>query len=444
MTDRLRQGHQYARVASLIRRAVLILAVVVATGVPAAAQGVPRAFRGLFRISDDVATERHRVDLIASPFLGVVRADVSGAASPDDELIATSSYQGVSATLSYAFQGRLTSFESISGGTFQHYSTLPGFRATRYYERVQVVSRFKPRTTFRLGGGATYSPYYALSVAADPEGEEGALAVPAGGQEPVISVRENLRLDGQIELTHRPSPRSEVAVHYAIADTRFLKEDFALATHRAGLRYSRGLTEHARLQLGYVYHQWRYAGVEAPTLRGHDVRVGVGYNRTLPFSPRTRFGFDFGSVGAQQPGSIRFDLSGTAFLARQLGRDWLTAASYSRGFDVRAGFVEPLYYFFDTAALSLGGTVARRAAVRVVGSYSRGRFTAGVREDRFRSWSGTAGISVGVARVLSLNAQATASTLRFSSGTGPRTGLPSFVDGLALVSGLTVWFPVLR
>ena len=111
---------------------------------------------------------------------------------------------------------------------------------------------------------------------------------------------------------------------------------------------------------------------QAPTLRGHDVRAGISYNRLLPGSPRTRFGFGFGSVTAQQPGTVRVDMTGTAFLSRQLSPDWLTAAIYTRGFDVRAGLVEPLYYFSDTAALTLAGTIARRAALRLVGSYVRG------------------------------------------------------------------------
>ena len=74
----------------------------------------------------------------------------------------------------------------------------------------------------------------------------------------------------------------------------------------------------------------------------------------------------------------------------------------------------------------------------------RGNFTEGVNEDALRSWNGTAAISLGVARVMSVYAQGTVSSLRVSRRLGPLTGLPGLVNGVALVTGLTVWFPVFR
>jgi hypothetical protein len=423
-------------------RAALMIILSAAFAGPAQAQEVPRAFRGLFRASDDPRNARQRLELAASAFAGWVHADVDGAPTAIDERFLEGSYEGFTSVLAYGFQGRATRFESISGGTFQHYSTLPGFRTTRLFERAQFRARLGPRTDVSVRGDVFYSPYYSLGLVVDPEEEEGEISPDV--QEPFVSVRENLRLGTQVELVHRPSLRSEVAADYAFSDTRFLDEDFDLTSHTAGVRYRHNMTEHAHMRLGYRYHQWRFAGAESPTLRGHDIRAGVDYNRALPSSPRTRVGFDFGSTVARQPGTTRVDVSGEAFLWRRLSPDWVAAAVYARGFDVRAGLTEPLYYFSDTAAVSLGGQVARRAVVRFVGSYVRGRFAADVLENKTRSWNGTGGVSFGVARVMAVYAQATASTLKLSPRLGALTGLPVMVDRFAVASGVTIWFPLVR
>jgi hypothetical protein len=294
----------------------------------------------------------------------------------------------------------------------------------------------------RLRGDVLYSPYYSLGLTGDPEAEAGEFA--PDPQEPFVMTRENIRVDAQVEIVHRPSPRSEVAADYMFADTKFLNEGFHLRSHQAGVRYRRNMTEHAHLRLGYRFQQWSFADVNAPTLRGHEINVGIDYNRALPGSPRTRVGVDFGTTVAKQPGTTRVDVTGLAFIARRLAPQWVTSAVYTRSVDARAGLTQPVYLFADTAALSLAGLVARRAIVRVVGSYVRGTFSAGPVEDHSRSWNGTAGVSVRVARVTALFAQATASTLRVSERLRNITGLPVMVDRVAVTGGLTIWFPLVR
>ncbi|MEO8076596.1 MAG: hypothetical protein ABI818_09730 [Acidobacteriota bacterium] len=420
----------------------MMFVVCVSIGGSAQAQEVPRPFRGLFRASDDPRNARQQVELAGTLFAGWVQADIAAPPVLVDQRLLNASYVGVGSVLAYGFMGRIATVESLTGGTWQHYSTLPGFRPTRYFERAQLRVKVRPHTEVRLRGDVLYSPYYSLGLTGDPDAEAGALTPDA--QEPFVLTRENIRVDAQVEIVHRPSPRSEVAADYIFADTKFLNEGFHLRSHQAGVRYRRNMTEHAHLRLGYRFQQWSFAEADAPTLRGHDINVGIDYNRALPSSPRTRVGVDFGSTVAKQPGTTRVDVTGAAFIARRLSPLWVTSAVYTRAVDARAGITQPVYFFSNTAALSLAGIVARRALVRLVGSYVRGTFSAGPLDDHSRSWNGTAGVSFRLKGVTALFAQATASTLRVSERLRNITGLPVMVDRVAVTGGLTIWLPLVR
>jgi hypothetical protein len=428
--------------AGTVLGAMLVLLVSAGGSDRAYAQEVPRAFRGLFSAANPATPSTHRIDFVAAVFAGLARADVDATDSGEEVALLGSSYQGISPVLSYAYTGNRVSFESVTGTSFIHYSTIPGFRGSRYFERLYFGAKLGPQTTLSLRGGASYSPYYAFSVAADPEAEAGQLDL--GDQEPFVAVRKNLRADAHVELTHRTSERSQIAAEYSVTRTTFFGDGFGQASHRGGVRFGRALSQNARLQLGYAFNYWNYPGASTDAFQGHDLRAGVSYNRALPGSPRTRFGFDFGSAMAQQPGTLRFDVTGTAFLAHQLARRILLAGSYHRGFDVRAGFVQPLFFFSDTAAVSGTIVIARRAVARVVGSYVRGTFSADTFRHRAQSWNGSGMVSYGLNRLMSTYVQATITSLRLAEQLGPLTGVPTLIDRNTVTGGLTLWLPWAR
>lgn len=398
-------------------------------------------FRGLFRAADPALTSTHRIDFVAAVFAGLARGDFAVSDS-EELLLPESSYAGISPVLSYIYTGNRVSFDSTTGGSFLHYSTVPGFHATRYFQRLSIRGKIAEQTTLAVRGGVSYSPLYAFSLAVDPDAEDDQLDL--GDQEPFVAARENLRADARVELTHRMSERSQIVADYNVARTTFFGDGFGQASHRAGLNYGRALTPNARLQLGYAFNYWHYPGADAAPFIGHDLRTGVSYNRPLPGSSRTRFGFDFGSAVAQQPGTVRVDVTGTAFLAHQLSRRMTLVGSYYRGFDVRPGFVEPLYFFSDTAAVSSTIILGRRAVASLVGSYVSGTFSADTYGQKARSWNGSGSVSFGINALMSTYVQGTLTNQRLSEELGPLTGLPTLIDRYTVTGGFTLWLPWVR
>jgi hypothetical protein len=302
-----------------------------------------------------------------------------------------------------------------------------------------VGGRIAEQTTLNFRTGLSYSPYYAFNLAVDPNAEEGQLDL--GDQEPFVAERENLRGDAHVELTHRMSQRSQIVANYSFARVTFFGDGFAQANHRAGVLYGHALSPNARVQLGYAFNYWNYPGGDVDAFLGHDIRSGITYNRPLPGSPRTRFGFDFGTAVAQQPGTLRFDVTGTAYLAHQLSRRAFVVASYYRGFDVRPGFAEPLYFFSDTLAVSSTIVMGRKVVASVVGSYVSGTFSADIYGQKARSWNGSASVSYGINSLMSTYVQSTLTHQRLSEELGPLTGLPTLIDRYTVTGGFTLWLP---
>ena len=394
-------------------------------------------FRGLFRAADPALTSTHRVDFVAAVFAGLTRGDYSIAESEDIPL--ESWYVGVSPVLSYIYNGNRVSFDSTTGGSFVDYSTSSGFRGTRYFQRLSVRGRIAEQTTLNVRGGLSYSPYYAFDLAVDPNAQDGQLDL--GDQEQYVAVRENLRGDAHVELTHRMSQRSQIAASYSFARLTFFGDGFGQVNHRAGVLYGHALSPNARLQLGYAFNYWNYPGGNVDAFLGHDIRSGITYNRPLPGSTRTRFGFDFGTAVAQQPGTLRFDVTGTAYISHQLTRRASVVGSYYRGFDVRPGFTEAQYFFSDTLAVSSTIVMGRKVVASLVGSYVSGTFSVDTFGQKARSWNGLASVSYGINSLMSTYAQGTLTNQRVSEELGPLTGLPTFIDRYTITGGFTLWLP---
>ena len=422
-----------------VARTILVLLVIAAVGGDRVyAQDAPSMFRGLFRAADPALTSTHRIDFVAAVFAGLTRGDYAINES-DDLPLPSSSYVGVSPVFSYMYNGARISFDSTTGGSFMHYSSVPGFRGTRYFQRLSVRGKVAEQTTLGVRGGVAYSPLYSFSLAVNPAAEVETLDL--GDPEPFVAARENLRADVHVELTHRMSERSQIVADYSVARTTFFGDGYGQASHRAGVNYGRSLTPNARLQLGYAFNYWHYPGSDAAPFMGHDLRAGVSYNRPLPGSPRTHFGFDFGSALAQQTGSVRVDVTGTAFLSHQLTRRVFLVGSYYRGFDSRPGFQEPLYFFSDTAAVSSTIVLGRRAVASLVGSYVSGTFSTDTYGQKAKSWNGSGSVSFAINALMSTYVTGTLTNQRLSEELGPLTGLPTLIDRYTLTGGFTLWLP---
>lgn len=428
----------------MFRLAVIVLAAMVspAAGV-VSAQEVPRAFRGLFRPSDAPANSRHRVDLSTGISGGYAHADLDSDPLTDafDLRLYQATLFGTSPVLQYTFTGERAVFGNVAGGSFARYGGRD-WRATRYFNHLRVATPIGPRTNVALRGLASYSPFYTFDLSVDPEREDTEL-LPADEAQPMAK-RSSLYLDVAGHIRHRLSTRSEVSLNGGFAYTTYSTKGLDSVTPSGSLQFSRQMTEHARLQLGYGFRQWHYPGSVLPLVRTHNIITGISYSRPLPFARRTQVGFDLGSAVAQTPKAWRYDLTGGAFVLQPLGRAWAAVGNYRRGLDGRTGLSAPLYLIGDTVALTVGGLVGRRVVVRSTGTFFTGTSLFDELQERSRWWSATTSVSTLVLGVAAAYLQIGWTGQRFAAQVGQVSGLPTVVDRFSVFGGLSVGLPLVR
>jgi hypothetical protein len=415
---------------------------VAAMATDASAQEVPRAFRGLFKASDTPANSRHRVDWSASFNGSYAQAELDLAPVTDafDLPLYEATGVGMTHVIQYAFVGDRRVFGNVAGGSFGRYGSF-NWLGTRYFNHMRFATPTGPRTNVALRALVTHTPFYSFDLTIDPEHEDTELLLPDATQP--MAVRSTTYFDVSAQWRYRASLRSEISVSGDVAYTNYSGAGIDSITPSGTFRYSRQMTEHARLQLGYGVRQWEYPGVTTPVVRTHNIISGVSYSRPLPFSRRTQFGFDIGSAAAQTPNAWRYDVNGGAFVLHPLGRAWLAVGSYRRGLDFRAGLSEPLYLFGDSAAFTISGVVARRFVIRGTSTFVTGMSLFDQLREHNRWWSTSGSFSTLVFGIATY-VQAGWTGQRFAAQVGHVTGLPTNVDRFFVSAGLSVGLPLVR
>ncbi|HEX4912883.1 MAG TPA: hypothetical protein VFV51_02945 [Vicinamibacterales bacterium] len=429
----------------MIRTAFIVLVMAVASpaATTVAAQEVPRMFRGLFRPSDTPDASRHKVDLFTGFSYEYASAELDSdpAVSPFDLPLYSASGFGTTPIFQYSYTGQRRVFGAVAAGSFARYGSVD-WLSTRYFTHMRFATPTGPRTNFSLRGLVSYTPYYTFDLSLDPEREETDL-MPAFEGNPV-AVRSTMFFDVSAQLRHRLSERSELGFNLGAAYTNYSGLAIDSLTPSGSVRYTRGLTEHTRLQLGYGYRQWNYPDYVLPVVRSHDIISGVSYSRPLPFARRTQVGFDIGSAIAQTPGAWRYDITGGAFILQPIKRAWVAVGSYRRGLDARAGLSAPLYLFGDTAAVTVSGLVARRVVVRTTATYVRANSLFDDLRERSQWWSAYSSLSTLLFGALAGYVQVGWTGQRFAEQAGEVTGLPTRVQRFSVSSGVSLGLPLVR
>lgn len=252
--------------------------------------------------------------------------------------------------------------------------------------------------------------------------------------------------DVSAQWRRRLSIRSEISAGVGAAYTNYSGDGIDSLTPSGSVRYSRQMTEHFRMGLGYGIRQWNYPdpAVVIPAVRSHDILSGLSYSRPLPFSRRTQVGFDFGSSVAQTPDAWRFHINGSAFVLHPISRSWVAVGSYRRGLDSRAGLSAPIYLFGDWLAATLSGVVARRVAVRTTATYVTGDSLFYDLHERTRWWSASTSVSTLVFGLAAAYVQAGWTGQRFATQVAMVSGLPTNIDRFSISAGISVGLPLVR
>jgi len=178
-------------------------------------------------------------------------------------------------------------------------------------------------------------------------------------------------------------------------------------TNQSGLlRFNHGVTRNLGWHAGYGYTEVRYSG-DIRGYRGQILDAGVDYMRALSITRRTSLSFSTGAVAVEEANQThyrKYDVTGQATLAREIGRTWSASASYMRNVEYFETIRVP--YFYDGVILQFGGLLSRRAGFHSSAGATYGDL--GINKDRdgrtrFDSEYANAGIVFGLSRNLAIN-----------------------------------------
>jgi hypothetical protein len=213
--------------------------------------------------------------------------------------------------------------------------------------------------------------------------------------------------------------------------------------------YSKPVTPHAELQLGYgVRVSDRRSGAGEPRVM-QTVNAGVNYSRALSFSRRTSLSFSTGSVildgerleDGTTDSRPRFRFVGNASLVREMGRTWTAQLSYARALRARDGF--GVLYFTDVGTADLNGLITRRLSWTSSASWARSTLDrAGNNGHRGRSVTSQATYALN--GTFALFARYVYYKYRYDEDIPLDPRLPSALDRQGIRVGLTTSVPLIR
>ena len=448
---RTRRGSRVARVVS-----IGALLSIVATSVEAQTEGArpERPFRPLF--GDPRGATRSLVfsaDLAVAYDDNVLADQGTGSTAPTSPLVTDPRYQqsgvynALNTSLAYSHRARRVSLTAAGGSAFRYYPDLTGFTAIHHTASADVSGMLGSRTTVRASQQISLAPAYQLILFPAVTPAQGFGALETSFVDPVVTnpdlsvyARRGFISSSSAALSQELSSRSSVSAYYDLTRAEFSGRELDLRRRTAGVRFSRGLSRHASLRIGYAHMEGSYGFGGQDRLSGHNIDAGVDYNRALSFSRRTTLGFAVGSNAVSNGEQTRYDVTGHATLNHHIGRSWTAFAAYRRGMWFEDGFPEPI--FSDSVTLGLGGYLSRRLEFRSQAGYSTGSVGFGSAGNGFDTYMGTARLQYGLTRYLATYVEYLYFHYEFSTATLLPGAFPRGLDRQGVRGGVSLWVPL--
>ncbi len=181
------------------------------------------------------------------------------------------------------------------------------------------------RTTIAFGQRFSYRPLHLVSSLPNVRGfnlagDDGLLLDPAlaGTRDVYASV---LSMGG---VAYQLSRRNTVAASVSYMRGGLLSDKSDLARVRAGVDFSRAVTQGLSVRLGYAFVEGTHYTEPRTRYRNHDIVAGLDFNRALTWSitRETTVSFAAGSTVVSTDERTRLYVSGRARLAHEIGRSW--------------------------------------------------------------------------------------------------------------------------
>jgi hypothetical protein len=359
----------------------------VSAGVTAARSMQPgrafeRPFRGLFGGSQ-IGPGSPGLFLTIDAYGTLDRADDSLRAQLRDARQA--SHGGAAALLDYMRPGdRL--FLGVSGMTdARKYESLDKPSLTHDW---RVNGRVNAgRTALRFNQGVSYAPLfrYALLPGQELPGDTAALTTDAD-----LTEQSRFTTISGAGFTRQIRRRSSLSGGYDFRRSKGIDVEFESVVHSANIGYEMPAGRYSTLRLGYDLRQSEYDDDDGPRItRVNSLDLGGSYVRPLSFSRRTTLGVSGGSSRYSTEGGVAGGdaaatrLTGTATLAHELARTWTIRGNFTRGVQFADIFPDP--FFVNSARLSVGGLLSRRAELTLMGIFSDGRLRLTTAGNQYRS-----------------------------------------------------------
>ncbi len=442
-------------------RLLLALCLLAALVCPATAQTErptpSRPFRGLFGGAQPMSSRSQSLDLSASVFGGwdqpLDQQELAGT-TPGDRAAVSGPYSGGSATVTYNHPGdkvTFNAFGSLFGGYFPDNKPDPWYTSSAAGANLSSGFSLSPRTTLHVGAQTSFATDISL-------GTLGGAGIPpsaSGGTGFDGSFNRDPSLDsnGTVTLAHELSDVSTLSAGVSGRYSHFFSSDTERSDtvdSQAIVTYSRSMTKNAALHLGYSYG--RFWAITPDDTRKpstfQNIDAGVNYSKALSISRNTTLSFSTGSTIASsvsggsngQSGfsNPHFYLTGSANLARQIGRSWQANANYSRSVTYQLGFDQPV--LLDTASASIGGLIGSRTDVSSVINYNTG--AVGLATYNYHAWLSTSQLRVAITRTLAAYVSHYYDDYTFAQDVTIPGGVPRSLKRNGVRAGLTAWLPL--
>ena len=426
----------------------IVLSLLTAGATPAFAQSQP--FQGLFGQPEgaappqslDFSTSVYAVDDTNLPRL--VARDSTTNSRPDVR------YSDLHAGLWFTKRSQHTAFSANGTTAVQYYPQLSN--ALRW-SGASAAALTKTGQRFRLGldQQMRYSPYAHFRVIPIRDSLSTNLAsVSAPDVALAVSGRESYRYNTGINGGYQLSRRTMLDASYQHEILDFVplgQSDWR--TQDGSVSIAHSMTAKTAFLVGYGYHRRDFEGERLP-LRRNDLNLGVSYNNTLPFSPRTVFTFNVGSTALSRERSTPaatsdntfFRMIGRAELDHQLAQAWHVGLFYHRGVQYIEGISD--FFLADSVTGNLRGYLGPRIELRATAGYSTGPLRFGPRQRGYDTSGGSARVRMAISRGLAAQAEYVYYRYLFADAVTLPTGIRSRENRHVFRVGLTTWIPLLQ
>jgi hypothetical protein len=415
-----------------------------------------RPYRGLFGGNGADPNSAQQLDVnvsLSGAYDDNVLAD-RGQGGLDPRFQKSGGYGGGSVSLDYTRRAGRATFDFTGGTSYRYYPSIREMNGFNSFGSIGLSVKLTSRTDFRLTESASYSPYYSFG------GFPGLAPYAPGDIAPIspdypLLQQAAISLFSSASIEHRLTPRASLSADYLLNYVDYRGQNQPFRNWGAGGRFSYRLSSHASARLGYHYRRGTYGAYYANRpIDGHDIDVGIDYNRALSFSRTTTFGFSTGSsiYRSFSPSSTttladwqyrtHYMVTGNAYLNRQIGRSWNARLSYQRGLQFVQGFPDP--FFSDSVTASVGGFADARSRLNFTAAYSNGAVGVAIGGRNFTTYTGVASYQLALVRWAALFADYSYYHYIFDPTVPLPPGMNRGLDRQSVRGGLNLWLPLLR